>query len=54
MDHPGSHRDSILLTDMLAESDPVKSAQGPHRHGEVDALARDVLEGPDVWKEKLE
>ena len=50
MDHPGSHRDSVLLTDVLAKSNLVQGAQGSHGHGQVDTLSRDVLQGPDVYE----
>ena len=48
VDHPGPHRDSVLLGDVLAEPDGVERAQGPNRHRQVDALPRNVLESPDV------
>ena len=50
MDHPGSHRDSVLLTDVLAKSNLVQGAQGSHGHGQVDTLSRNVLQGPDVYE----
>ena len=44
------HRDPVLLGHVTAEADEVEGGEAPHGHGQIDALAGNVLLVPDICK----